>query len=163
MPEYWKNATVSYTTILSKSSNTQRKAFVQELIKMDKTAIKRRYTSRVVASTIWSFFRKTDDPAMNQCSTCLLDIDCSQNTTAMVSGQNGTRPLINRTFLDCCKNCRGNTHSVVVQPPMPVSAATGSGQGCCIAMARQGSRWMCSRCVWCIADAAIIGGDASKC
>ena len=72
-----------HTEILEQYES-QRKAYVQELIKMDKTAIKRRYTSRVCASTIWSFFRKTDDPAMNQCSTCLLDIDCSQNTTAMV-------------------------------------------------------------------------------
>ena len=72
-----------HTEILEQYES-QRKAYVQELIKMDKTAIKRRYTSRVCASTIWSFFRKTDDQAMNQCSTCLLDIDCSQNTTAMV-------------------------------------------------------------------------------
>jgi hypothetical protein len=72
-----------HTEILEQYES-QRKAYVQELIKMDKTAIKRRYTSRVCASTIWSFFRKTDDPTLNQCSTCLLDIDCSQNTTAMV-------------------------------------------------------------------------------
>ena len=64
-----------HTEILEQYES-QRKAYVAELIKTDKTAIKRRYTSRVVASTIWSFFRKTDDPAMNQCSTCLLDIDC---------------------------------------------------------------------------------------
>lgn len=73
----------SHTDILEQYES-QRKAYVQELIKSDKTAIKRRYTSRVVASAIWSYFRKTDNPAMNQCSTCLLEIDCSQNTTAMV-------------------------------------------------------------------------------
>ena len=86
-----------HTEILEQYES-QRKAYVQELIKMDKTAIKRRYTSRVCASTIWSFFRKTDDPAMNQCSTCLLDIDCSQNTTAMVKHLEEAHPEQHDTF-----------------------------------------------------------------
>ena len=80
-----------HTEILEQYES-QRKAYVAQLIKMDKTAIKRRYTSRVVASTIWSFFRKTDDPGHNQCSTCLLEIDCSQNTTAMVKHLEDTHP-----------------------------------------------------------------------
>ena len=73
----------SHTDLLEQYES-QRKAYVQELIKNDKTAIKRRYTSRVVASAIWSYFKKTDDSALNQCLTCLVEIDCSQNTTAMV-------------------------------------------------------------------------------
>lgn len=81
----------SHTDILEQYES-QRKAFVQELIKSDKTAIKRRYTSRVVASAIWSYFRKTEDSALNQCSTCLLEIDCSQNTTAMVRHLEETHP-----------------------------------------------------------------------
>ena len=71
-------------TDLLEQYETQRKAFVHELIKKDKTAVKRRYTSRVTASAIWTYFKKTEDNAMNTCSTCLLTIDCSQNSTAMV-------------------------------------------------------------------------------
>ncbi len=81
----------SHTEILEQYE-TQRKAFVHQLIKSDKTVVKRRYTSRVTASAIWSYFRKTADPAANQCSTCLLDIDCSQNTTAMVKHLEESHP-----------------------------------------------------------------------
>ena len=75
----------SHTDLLEQYES-QRKAFVQELIKNDKTAVKRKYTSRVVASAIWSFFKKNPtSPNVNQCLTCLIEVDCSQNSTAMVS------------------------------------------------------------------------------
>lgn len=81
----------SHTDLLEQYES-QRKAFVQELIKTDKTAIKRRYTSRVVASAIWSYFKKTEDAALNQCLTCLVEIDCSQNSTAMVKHLEESHP-----------------------------------------------------------------------
>ena len=75
----------SHTDLLEQYES-QRKAFVQELIKNDKTAVKRKYTSRVVASAIWSFFKKNPtSPNVNQCLTCLIEVDCSQNSTAMVN------------------------------------------------------------------------------
>ena len=88
----------SHTDLLEQYES-QRKAFVQELIKSDKTAIKRRYTSRVVASAIWSFFKKTEDSTShNQCLTCLVEIDCSQNTTAMVKHLEDTHPEQHESF-----------------------------------------------------------------
>ena len=60
-------------TDLLEQYESQRKAYVQELIKSDKTAVKRKYTSRVVASAIWSFFKKsTTSVNLNQCLTCLI-------------------------------------------------------------------------------------------
>ena len=86
-------------TDLLEQYESQRKAYVQELIKSDKTAIKRRYTSRVVASAIWSFFKKTEDSTShNQCLTCLVEIDCSQNTTAMVKHLEDTHPEQHESF-----------------------------------------------------------------
>lgn len=87
----------SHTDLLEQYES-QRKAYVQELIKSDKTAIKRRYTSRVVASAIWSFFKKTEDSALNQCLTCLVEIDCSQNTTAMVKHLEDAHPEQHESF-----------------------------------------------------------------
>ena len=89
----------SHTDLLEQYES-QRKAYVQELIKSDKTAIKRRYTSRVVASAIWSFFKKTetDSSSHNQCLTCLVEIDCSQNTTAMVKHLEDTHPEQHESF-----------------------------------------------------------------
>jgi hypothetical protein len=87
----------SHTDLLEQYES-QRKAHVQELIKTDKTAIKRKYTSRVMASAIWSFFKKTDNAVMNQCLTCLVEIDCSQNTTAMVKHLEDVHPEQHESF-----------------------------------------------------------------
>ena len=86
-------------TDLLEQYESQRKAYVQELIKSDKTAVKRKYTSRVVASAIWSFFKKsTTSVNLNQCLTCLIEVDCSTNSTAMVRHLEEAHPEQHEAF-----------------------------------------------------------------
>ncbi len=85
-------------TELLEQYESQRKAQVKELIKTDPTAVKRKYTSRVVASVIWTYFKKTETASVNQCLSCLVDIDCSQNSVAMVKHLEEVHPAEHEVF-----------------------------------------------------------------
>ena len=53
----------------------------------------------MVASAIWSFFKKSTTSAnLNQCLTCLIEVDCSQNSTAMVKHLEEAHPDQHEAF-----------------------------------------------------------------
>ena len=53
----------------------------------------------MVASAIWSFFKKSPTSAnLNQCLTCLIEVDCSQNSTAMVKHLEEAHPDQHEAF-----------------------------------------------------------------
>ena len=85
MPEYWKNATVSYTTILSKSSNTQRKAFVRYSIYAYKVARKWMTPIRFSAQEVQNGYFSSEIRGVNWYITLLFNqIDPYENGLSLV-------------------------------------------------------------------------------